>query len=59
MPNVIAMDPPKAVDLSPPSMAATPPLVLPSPESKVRLSPLLVDDFAAKYESAFFFAKTL
>ena len=42
-PGEIGLDPPKADVLSPPSIATAPPLVLPSPETKVKLPALLVD----------------
>ena len=42
-PNKIVMDPPKADVPSPLSIATAPPLVLPSPEARVKLPALLVD----------------
>jgi hypothetical protein len=45
------MEPPKAVAPSPPSIFTDPPLVLPSPETRVKLPPLHVDDDPAMIEA--------
>ena len=43
-PNEMVMEPPKALLPSPPSIATVPPLVLPSPGARVKLSLLLAND---------------
>ncbi len=44
-PNEMVMEPPEAVLPSTPSIVTAPPLVLPSPEARVKLMPLLVNVF--------------
>jgi hypothetical protein len=43
-PNELVMEPPKAALPLHPSIVTAPPLVLPSPEARVKILPLLVDD---------------
>jgi hypothetical protein len=44
MPDEMVMEPPEAVLPSPPSIVTVPLLVLPSPKTRFKILPLLVDD---------------